>query len=286
MKKYLLLWMVFWAFCATAQEKGTYAPITFDHLYIVVPDTVYRKIVAHPFVLEMFANVDKGWPKFEPIDTAKKEAYFRFKDNYFELLSTANRWKEPIDKLGMGWISSRKDSADAIIGMLKKGYHGSAKMQEEKDQLGNVKSRSFYVQQDTLASLPAYWIQEYTSFFIRDVYGDQPEPLDLTAKSYRAAKYYAPNKAANSIAEIGLNMTRRETLKMKKWLQTIGYTVAEHQSNIRAQKDNLVIMIKISNKDQLAYLVISHNKNMSKQTIRFSEDCVLHVGKRKSIWRF
>lgn len=100
--------------------------IEFDHFYFVVPDSLYQKIINNPDLLNSFVNVDKGWPLFEKIDTAKKEAYFRFENSYFELLSDQNKWGEPIHKLGFGWVSNREGNQAKIETFLKRKYGKNA----------------------------------------------------------------------------------------------------------------------------------------------------------------
>jgi hypothetical protein len=43
-----------------AQNKQAQALVEFDHLYTTIPDSVYRKVLSHPFILAEFSNIDRG----------------------------------------------------------------------------------------------------------------------------------------------------------------------------------------------------------------------------------
>lgn len=272
----------------SAQNKEAQALVEFDHLYTVIPDSVYRKILSHPFILAEFSNIDKGRPAFDPIDTIKKEAYFRFLDSYFELLSTANKWDEPVHKLGLGWVNNSEGSQSEIESLLKKEYRENAMYVRENDSSGTQLFGTYYIKpsDSTIFHPVDYWIYDYAPFFLEKIYGKQGPPMDITGKKYRL-RYYGADKLIKDICEIGLLLTPEEATPLVNWLSTIGYSIGKKEKSITLEKDQLLFTITINEQvNKLRYLKFSHNRKGSVMKIDFSHSCILEVGEEQSTWWF
>ena len=278
---------MFGCFPLHAQQKVKDA-IEFDHLYVVIPDAAYNKILTDTFVLRRFANIDKGRPRFESIDTAKKEAYFRFEDAYFELLSTANKWEEPVDKVGLGWASNQEGQGASIHRLLRKLYGKQAKYVQEKDSLGQWSWSTLFIDAENkeTSSPINYWIYDYAPAFIQQIYGRQPGEMDVTGKKYRL-KYYAADKLSKRLKRISLYLRPEKAVELKKWLYGIGYAINENAAGFLAEKEGLVFDVVQHNLlNKLRFIQFEHNYTAQPQKRYYSENCWLDIQENESTWWF
>lgn len=269
------------------QEKSITKNIEFDHLYFVIPDSFFQKIVSDSYLLEKFISGDKGWPKFESINSAeKKEVYFRFENSYFELLSDQNTWKEPLDRIGIGWVSNKENSQEELSNLLKSKYP-ELESYNETDSLKQKLHTTFYIKPETKSPTDLdVWLQQFYTLFIENNFGKQTSPFDITGKKQRAEKYYSKNKVAKEITDIGLMLDASEFQKISKWLQTIGY---ESKPNKRAsvfQKDKMTFSLFHGIQNKLWYLQFKNNYPADKREINFSHDSKIEIEKDKSTWWF
>ena len=269
------------------QGKSIANHIEFDHLYFVIPDSVFQKVVSDSYFLDKFTRGDKGWPKFESINSAeKKEVYFRLENSYFELLSDQNKWKEPLNKIGIGWASNKENSQDELSELLKSKYQ-EVESYDEKDSLKKKLHTTFYIKSTTESATNLdVWLQQFYPLFIENNFGKQTSPFDITGKKQRAEKYYSKNKIAREITDIGLMLDSSEFEKISKWLQTIGY---KSQPNKRAsvfQKGKMTFSLFHSNENKLWYLQFKNNYPAEKSEIKFSSDSKIEIEKEQSTWWF
>lgn len=269
------------------QEKSITKHIEFDHLYFVIPDSVFQKVVSDSYFLENFTTGDKGWPKFESINSPeKKEVYFRLENSYFELLSDQNKWKEPLNKIGIGWASNKPNSQEELSELLKSKYQ-VVEFYEEKDSLKQKLHTTFYIKPETKSPTNLdLWLQQFYPLFIENNFGKQTSPFDITGKKQHAEKYYSKDKIAKKITDIGLMLDASEFANMTKWLQAIGY---ESQPNKRAsvfQKGKMTFSLFHSNENKLWYIQFKNNYPTEKHEIKFSSDSKIEIEKDKSTWWF
>ncbi len=286
----VLLSLLLFITALQAQEFSLKKNIEFDHLYVVVPDSTYNKILSHPFMLDQFASIDKGRPDFEPIDTSKKEAYFRFGNSYFELLSSRNRWAEEVGKIGIGWVTNQSDKGVEMRNELKTYYPNHLRVSREEDSAGHRLYSTYYIGQtrgDKAVRPVDYWIYDYTPFYITQIYGDQTRPIDVTGKRYRRKDHYEPDKLVSDIVEIGLNLVAEDLEAMSVWLSSLGYKKVNDYERLIFHKDRLRLVLGLSKKENtLSHLTFAHNRTDRKATLRFSSSCVLEIGRKYSVWRF
>ncbi|MNK25318.1 hypothetical protein D3C87_436400 [compost metagenome] len=269
------------------QEKSITKHIEFDHLYFVVPDSVFQKVVSDSHFLKTFTTGDKGWPKFEAIDSAeKKEVYFRLKNSYFELLSDQNKWKEPLNKIGIGWASNKPNSQEELSELLKSKYP-EVESYDEKDSQKQKLHTTFYIKPETKSpSNLDVWVQQFYPLFIENNFGKQTSPFDITGKKQRAEKYYSKNRIAKEITDIGLMLDSSEFEKMSKWLQTIGYKSQPNKKASIFRKGKMTFSLVQGKENRLWYLQFKNNFPVEKSEIKFSSDSKIEIEKDRSTWWF
>lgn len=266
------------------QEKSITKHIEFDHLYFVIPDNVFQKVVSDPYFLEKFTSGDKGWPKFETIDSPeKKEVYFRLENSYFELLSDQNKWKEPLNKVGIGWASNKENSQEALQKLLKSNYQ-QVETYDEKDSLQQKLHTTLYIKPEN--NNLDLWLQQFYPIFIENNFGKQTSPFDITGKKQRAERYYSTRKIAKDITDIGLVLDASEYAKISKWLQTIGYTIQPNKLASVYQKGKMTFSLFHGKQNKLWYLYFKNNFAAEKREIVFSPDSKIEIEKEYSTWWF
>ncbi len=207
-------------------------------------------------------------------------------NSYFELLSDQNKWKEPLNKIGIGWASNKENSQDELSELLKSKYQ-EVESYDEKDSLKQKLHTTFYIKSTTESATNLdVWLQQFYPLFIENNFGKQTSPFDITGKKQRAEKYYSKNKIAREITDIGLMLDSSEFEKISKWLQTIGY---KSQPNKRAsvfQKGKMTFSLFHSNENKLWYLQFKNNYPAEKSEIKFSSDSKIEIEKEQSTWWF
>lgn len=269
------------------QEKSITKNIEFDHLYFVIPDSVFQKVVSDSYFLETFTSGDKGWPKFEAIDSPeKKEVYFRLENSYFELLSDQNKWKEPLDKIGIGWASNKENSQEELSELLRSKYQ-EVESYDEKDSLKQKLHTTFYIKpENNSATNLDLWLQQFYPRFVENNFGKQKTPYDITGKKQRAERYYSKTKIAKEITDIALILDSSEFEKTSKWLQTIGYKSKPNKRTSVFQKGKMTFSLFHGEQNKLWYLQFKNNYSAKKREVKFSNDLKIDIEKEQSTWWF
>lgn len=159
---------------------------------------------------------------------------------------------------------------------------------DEKDSLDDKLYTNFYLSSDSLKPRKLdFWAQQFYPKFVENNFGKQDPPLDITAKSYRAQKYFSKEKIAHEITEIGLALSDSEKEEFTTWLKTLGYQSKIHADYTAFFKDELSINIYPAEFSQLLFIKISHNQKSTKHSdIIFSKDSKIKVDENSSVWWF
>ncbi|MFC4872807.1 DUF5829 family protein [Negadavirga shengliensis] len=287
---YFFLFSVSWLVYGNTLAQDTIEnPVEFDHMYTVIPEETYQRIINHPIMREVFCNMDRGRPDFSPITPEKKEAYFRFNNHYFELLSSANKWQEPVNQIGIGWVTATDDAHREVYNSLQR-YGDNLHMENELDNEGRPQHHTIYVhrQNTSKRSLLNYWIYAYSRDFLENLYGKQPEPFDFTGKAYWKSSYN-PAKLASHLVEIGVGLNSEEASVMTDWLSALGFSLERKEDGYLASSPDITFSISVDDQtgaNLLIYLRVTLNKECFLDPVYFSDDCFIEFLGKEAYWWF
>lgn len=208
MKKLLLLLILsFLTINLYAQDNE----LKFNHIYFVIDSASFNKIKADKEFFTL-ANIDKGIPNFDKIDSTSTTLYLRGQSTYIEIMGPNNRFKEEVGSVGLGFswdtndISNNDFNKKIIREPNVKFFSFEAKRKFDTNEV--LWFTSFYTK---LKGFITTWFAYYNPDFLSNLF---QEDHSVFKRELFLKKAYNKDKPITDLSKITINCSTDDFKKL------------------------------------------------------------------------
>lgn len=234
--------MIIVAFAAlalsSAQSVATEAvhgEVSLNHFYVVLDEATYAALLASPFFVERFANVDTGLPKFEAPLPSSQRMYVRGRSTYVELLGPQNPFGEPVGKVGIAlgvddrkWLGEVQRAWSALEGgkveHIRKDWTRSSPHVPWYDVVLHPATSS----NDRLV----LWLTAYAPDFLPWLYPQRSALENGVSRAAYLAPRFAADRVMADVTGVSIAVPPELAERIARQLAAVGYTQRREQGGL------------------------------------------------------
>jgi hypothetical protein len=244
-----------------AQDKE----LKINHLYFVLDSSTFENIKASA-QLSTLVNFDTGIPKFEPIDSSSTTIYLRGKSTYIEIMGPANKFKEKVGSIGIGFSWDTHDfSNNKFEDKLENNPSLNFNKYETRWDFGNKQVLWYTAFYTDLKSHIATWYAYYNPEFLSYLYHSD---YSIFTRELFLAKAYNSNKEIIDLSEITLNCNAQDYTKLTSELNCFvarAKKITSNSATFKIDNVNLKIMLTSNAQSIIKSLKFRTKHNISKR---------------------
>lgn len=229
--------------------------MSFDHLYVVLDSISYAQLTKNLQWFDAYGSIDKGLPKFEPIDQETKTCYLRGHKHYIEILGPKNEFGEPVGKSGIGFSlqNGKEHFHKEIRPKLKKEETPFLNLSEivkmPINRQDEVWFKAFYT--NGPETYLHTWYAFYNPRFLNAMYNE--EYLKYSREAFLKQSYVS-EKLFNSIKSIDVVCTNQDYYRIAQEMRHLGCNLIEKNgTELTISSGDILIKLKASD-------VVSHSQ--------------------------
>ena len=225
--------------------------VKFNHLYVVLSQADFDALRTSDFLLNQFAALDQGFPKFLAVDGPCQSIYLRGRDTYIELFGPENKFGEPVGKMGMGWSVEKVGDLDVLQGLLTKDSPDSFTRvlnQWDFDREGAAVNwyHSLFRKQSSTSDA-VWWFSETHVDFIPALYPEKSSDGDRISRQDFLASRYDATRILKNFTNLTIHLPLEAARSLRSDLDQVGWRSEEFDSRtwiLRGPDFRLMIIVQ------------------------------------------
>ena len=249
--KLFLLQLFVFCLCSTigpvsSAQTNSDPKVVLNHLYVVLDQTTYDRVLGSAFLNEEFAAIDSGMPEFNRPDGSTRSIYLRGQKTYLELLSPNNVFKEPVGKVGFGFSVEKTDRLGEVEKRLraKKLEVGRIAQRWTKGAPNAVDWFQAVIAKASPDSPFVWWVSEFSPDFLKELY---PKKFDLHGKVDRQSflnPLYSDAKIFKDVESVTLKLPNVERQHFARGMRAMGFDQKSEDNCLRLTGPDLTIILE------------------------------------------
>lgn len=256
-----------------------------NHIYFVIDSTSFEKI-KYDEEFNSLANIDKGIPNFNKIDSTSTTLYLRGKSTYVEIMGPDNRFNEKLGSIGIGFSWDTSDSINnnfskKLINESNLKFHSSnVKWMFENNEV--LWYTAFYTE---IKGFISTWYAYYNPKFLSNLYHQN---YSTFTREQFLEKAYNKEKPITDLSEITLNCSADDFKKITAELNSFSLKDKKIKSNSATfylGNIKLKLMRSKENKSSLKNIIFTAKTKLIKKSKDFGNLNLTNT-KNKIIFNF